>query len=436
MKKFISFIICFITSFLLIGCGKPETLLSNKNPVTLSLWHVYGEQANSPFNRLVDEFNLTEGKQKGIIINVTSMTDSVKIGDELKASFNHEPNALPMPDIFFCHKSNANMIGAENLVNFKDYFTNYELNAYIPEFLDDGIIDDKLVIFPVSKSTHLLYLNGTRFEKFAKDMKVSYDDLATWDGYFDVAGKYYTWSGGQPFGAIDFPFRQLEIFTMKYDPFFMTKNNWYDFNNLNLKKCWEYFIENVINGHVVISDKFFNTQIMTGEVVSGIGSSAAILYCNDTVTYPDNTTEPTNLKVLPLPQAGVGLCALKTTEQKAEAVTVFTKWLVDSKRNLDFVVKTGYMPVHKGSFENIKDYEFVNDAYKNLYMALLKTKETCIAVPECQDLNYYSHLNRAMVLLKENQKPYQERYRNGENMNDLISESWELIKNANKSKLR
>lgn len=46
--------------------------------------------------------------------------------------------------------------------------------------------------------------------------------------------------------------------------------------------------------------------MMTGETFAGISSSAAILYYNDTVTYPDNTSEPMNLKVLPLPKAKSG----------------------------------------------------------------------------------------------------------------------------------
>ena len=32
---------------------------------------------------------------------------------------------------------------------------------------------------------------------------------------------------------------------------------------------------------------YSNTQVMTGETLAGLGSSAAILYYNDFVTYPD-----------------------------------------------------------------------------------------------------------------------------------------------------
>ena len=39
---------------LLGGCGKKE-----KEPVTVTLWHVYGGQTESPLNDLIDEFKET-----------------------------------------------------------------------------------------------------------------------------------------------------------------------------------------------------------------------------------------------------------------------------------------------------------------------------------------------------------------------------------------
>ena len=46
----------------LAGCGGSKTLLSPKDPTMLSIWHVYGEQADSPMNRLLTEFNDTVGR--------------------------------------------------------------------------------------------------------------------------------------------------------------------------------------------------------------------------------------------------------------------------------------------------------------------------------------------------------------------------------------
>ena len=35
------------------GCGQKK----NEDPVTVTLWHVYGGQTESPLNDLIDEFN-------------------------------------------------------------------------------------------------------------------------------------------------------------------------------------------------------------------------------------------------------------------------------------------------------------------------------------------------------------------------------------------
>ena len=69
--------------FSLSGCAE-KTALDPKKPVTLTLWHVYGEQADSPMNRLVEEFNSTVGQEKGIIVTVTNVSSSSKITAQLQ----------------------------------------------------------------------------------------------------------------------------------------------------------------------------------------------------------------------------------------------------------------------------------------------------------------------------------------------------------------
>ena len=78
MKKFIPLLLAAIFAMVgMTGCSE-KTLLSPNDPVTLTMWHVYGEQADSPMNVLVEEFNRTVGQEKGIIINVTNITGTSK----------------------------------------------------------------------------------------------------------------------------------------------------------------------------------------------------------------------------------------------------------------------------------------------------------------------------------------------------------------------
>ena len=166
----------------------------------------------------------------------------------------------------------------------------------------------------------------------------------------------------------------------------------------------------------MLSNLYSNTQVMTGEVVAGIGSSAAILYYNDTVTYEDGTSEPMDLEILPLPaengkkpyitQAGVGLCSYKTSSQKAEAAVIFAKWLTEPERNLEFVCQTGYMPVTNGAFDKIDDCRFKTADYEKLYAALKKVKESSEVLSEQQSPEYYSRVYAFYDYLRNEQKQF------------------------------
>lgn len=437
MKKGISVLLAFVLLFTCAACRSNQTKLNPKDPVTLTMWHVYGEQAESPMNKLISEFNETVGKEKGILINVTSMTNSAQIGQQLSDALADKPGSQDMPDLFFCHTDNAAEIGADKLLDWNEWFTEEERKNYVSDFLTEGTIDGKLSVFPVSKSTHLLFINGTQFDRFAAETNHSYDDLKTWDGFYAVAADYTKWSGGKAFCAFDYPLRTVELDAASHGMTVTPDDEWFDFSNEAFKTSWLRFGKAMAQGNVVVSDLYSNTQVMTGEVIAGISSCAAILYYNDQVTYPDNTTEPINLKVLPMPQtagetayatqAGVGLCALKTTDQKAEAASVFAHWLTESERNLDFVKKTGYMPVTNGAFEAITNYQFDDTAYAGLYDALRQTRESCTFLAESGTADYYPHINRVYDAMRILQTELQKRYLAGENAEQLADESWQKL---------
>ena len=414
-KLFLLLLIFSISICCLSGCKKSE--LDKNKPVTLTMWHVYGEQADSPMNRLIDEFNETVGVEKGIIINVTAMSNASKIGEKLLDAHNKIPGSAEMPDLFFAHKSNVLELGADCLLDWNEYFSEKELSAYIPEFLEDGTAAGKLSVFPVSKSTHLLFIAGGQFERFSADTGVTYEALSTWDGFFDAAAKYYDWSGGKPFCALDYPLRAIELAAMESGAGnIFADNGFYDPSNVIFKQTFIKFADSLAKGHIMLSNLYSNTQVMTGEVVAGIGSSAAILYYNDTVTYEDGTSEPMDPEILPLPaengkkpyitQAGVGLCAYKTTSQKAEASAIFAKWLTEPERNLEFVCQTGYMPVTNGAFEKIDDCRFKTADYEKLYAALKKVKESSEVLSEQQSPEYYSKVYAFYDYLRNEQKQF------------------------------
>ena len=439
MKKTTCILLTFILILSLCSCGE-KTALDPKDPVTLTLWHVYGEQADSPMNRLINEFNETVGKEKGIVINVTMMTNAMEVSGLLTSALNNDPGAPEMPDLFFAHTENVAKLGKEHIIDWNDYFTNEEQNQFIIDFVLDGVIDDTLAVLPISKSTHLLFVNGSEFERFSKDTGAAYDDLSSWEGLFDTAKKYYQWSEGTTFCVFDYLLRAIELNAIaKGDANFYGEDGWYDFTNKTLKESYLEFLTPLVQGYIGVSDMYSNTQIMTGETPSGIGSSAAILYYNDTVTYPDNTTEPVNLQLLPYPQqnseeglmtqAGVGLCGYKTTPQKGEAASVFAHWLTESQRNLDFVTETGYMPVCKESYQALEDYEFPNKERATLYSTLDSMKDDCTALSEPNAVGYYDKALSLYNTLREKQGEWKKRSEQGEALETLLQEAWDVFQN-------
>lgn len=435
MKRSLSIILAaLLLVFSLAGCGE-KTKLDPDDPVTLTMWHVYGEQADSPMNRLVDEFNATVGQEKGIIVTVTNVTSTSKISAQLQEAVSEVPDAPEMPDLFSVHTGTAANLGADKLLDWNTYFSEEELTGFVPEFITDGMMGEKLAVFPLSKSTYALFINGSQFARFSYDTGVTYEDLGTWEGFFDAAARYYEWSDGKPFCALDYLIRHVEFDVMSKDgDLEYTEDGWYDFQNQSLKDSWLKFALPLAQGHIVVSDEYSNTQVMTGDTLSGIGSTAGIIYYNDTVTYPDNTSEPMNLKVLPLPKTGsgeqympmtgVGLCAYPTTEEKAEAASVFTHWLTEGERNLDFVVETGYMPVSNDAFEAIESYDaFPDEGYASLFEAIKTMRDVYTPVVRPTMDGYYDKIDALYAGLRQMLPELRQRSDSGEDTGTLAMET-------------
>ena len=80
MKKQI-FALIVAVSFLLsllTGCT-PNDIPSSQNPVTLSMWHVYGSQTQSPLNTAIEEFNNTVAKSTEAFFLNKTLFDTFRV---------------------------------------------------------------------------------------------------------------------------------------------------------------------------------------------------------------------------------------------------------------------------------------------------------------------------------------------------------------------
>ena len=113
MKKVLAVLLAAIFALSCLSGCREQPLLDPHDPVVLTLWHTYGEQADSPMNRLIDRFNSTVGMERGVVIRTTLITVAAKISDRLAEAQDGTPGAVPLPDLFFCHNNDAAAFGAD-----------------------------------------------------------------------------------------------------------------------------------------------------------------------------------------------------------------------------------------------------------------------------------------------------------------------------------
>ena len=195
-QKILAVLLCTAALLCLAACGKKTAA----EPTILTLWHVYGGEVDSPLNPLIEEFNDTVGREQGISVEVTSVTNSGSIHGNVLAAAYRNPGAPDLPDLFVSYPKTVLTLPDENiLVDYHDYFTDEELDGYLPEFIEEGTVNGRLTVLPITKSTEILFVNRTAFDSFAAETGASLDELATWEGLFRTGEAYREWSGGKCF---------------------------------------------------------------------------------------------------------------------------------------------------------------------------------------------------------------------------------------------
>ncbi len=383
-----------VLTLCLAACGEKKT-----EPTTVTLWHVYGGEVTSPLNALVDEFNRTVGQEQGIRVRVDSVSNTNVIHESVLAAAYDDPGASELPDLFISYPKTVLALPDENiLVDYHDYFSDEELDAFLPEFLKEGTVNGRLAVLPIAKSTEILYVNKTAFDRFAAATGASIDDLSTWEGLYALAERYKDWSNGKCFFVHDYHFNYFQVGVESLGEDFFSKSG-LAFGP-KFAYAWEPYAKAALTGGLWLGSGYATEPLRTGDAIASVASSASVLYYSDVVTYPDNSTEQVEIISLPCPtfedgeklvmQRGAGVCTVKSTPECEKACMTFLKWLTEPKRNVDFVTELGYMPVTKAGFD-----EYLPDAiktlsdpmYVSLYEAFLRTRQdyTFYTPPQRED---------------------------------------------------
>ena len=387
--------IFLLLAVLLLCTACSGTAKKEEVPTTITVWHVYGGQVDSPLNDLIEQFNRTVGKEQQINVQVTSVSNTNTIHELVLAAANREPGATELPDLFISYPKTVMALPDDSiLVDYKDYLSEEELSAFLPAFLEEGTVNDRLVILPVAKSTEIMFINQTIFDRFSQATGVTLEDLDTWEGLFKAAEIYAKWTDEQtpdipgdakPMFVHDYYFNYFQVGTESMG------EDFFQGEGLALgpafQIAWEPLAKAALKGGVWLKGGYATEAIRTGDSIVSVASSASILYYSDVVTYPDNTSEDITLISRPCPvfengdklvmQRGAGFCLVRSTPEREQAAVSFLKWLTEPERNVAFVTRTGYMPVTRAAFENelpkaIEGLE--SEKYSSLYQAYLDTQ--------------------------------------------------------------
>lgn len=354
------------------GCAKSEHGLNPANPVTVTVWHYYNSAQKNAFDAMVDEFNETVGLEKGIVVESHNQGNVEGLTASVMASMNHEVGSQKLPNIFQSYSDVAlTALQRGLLVDLDQYFTKEEQSKYVDSYIEEGRIgtQGELVIFPVAKSTEIMMINKTDWEKFAAAAGADMADLATKEGVARVAEAYYHWTDsltpdipddGRAFYGRD-AMANLFIVGAKqlgYEIFEVRDGRvTLHLDKGVMRRIWDVYYVPTINGYFGSYGRFRSDDAKVGKLIALTGSTSSSAYFPTEVTPETGEVYPVEAAVLPCPvfeggepvyvQQGAGMAVVKSTPAQEYASALFLKWFTEAERNLEFSYNSGYLPVLK-----------------------------------------------------------------------------------------
>ncbi len=368
-KIFTLISICIVSVLIFSGCS--TGLLDPSSPVGLELWHYYNGPQKEAFDNLVNEFNETVGREKGIVVEAFSQGSTADLLTKLTDSVNENVGAQELPDIFAAYADTAFELDEFGVVaNLDNYFSEEELAEYVPSYINEGRFgeDNALKILPIAKSTEILTINKTDWDIFANDTGTTTEELSTIEGITSVSQKYYEWTDAQTpdiaeDGKMFFGRDSMAnyfIAGMKQQGFDIfstlpTGEVTFQLDEAAMRKLWDNYYIPYINGYIGKLGKFCTDDVKTGDSLAYVGSTSGSAYFPTEVSLSDTESYPIEALVLPNPcfdglprisiQQGAGMVVTKSDEKTEYAASEFLKWFTSAEQNIGFVSSSGYIPV-------------------------------------------------------------------------------------------
>lgn len=381
IKVFLLICVVLSLSILMMSCNKDskKSLLDPKKPTEITLWHYYFDENKYILESIIDDYNNTVGKEKGIIVKPIAQGTILNLEKTITDSANGVMNAKEMPNIFSSYIDKAvELYSKDKVVDLNDYLTQEDKDKFVPDFLQTSKSGEgNLLIVPILKSTEVLYINKTLFDEFAKEKNIDLSKLKTWAGISEIASlyhnnknKYSTLTENSFFGFDSLP--NYVVMASKQQGLEVVN---YELKGLKLDKkvlrnIFDNYFKNIVNGNYYEAGKLRTENLKTGDIIAYIGSSSGAAYFPSEIGIDDKII-PVELEVLPYPnfgngencaiQQGAGMAVAVAEPKKVEASVEFLKWFTDYEQNIRFASDSGYLPSVKEAYEKGKFDTFVSE---------------------------------------------------------------------------
>lgn len=358
-----------LTMLLLAACRGSAPALDPENPVTLTAWHYYNGGQKQAFDSLVAEFNRTVGVEQGIVVEGYSQGGVNALAEKLLGSVKGKIGEDSPPDIVLAYADTAYVLHSMGVLSdLSNYFTEQELAEYRAEYIEEGRIgsEGELYIFPVAKSTEVLCLNQTDWDRFAQATGAELSALETIEGVTKTAEAYYNWTDsltsepddGTAFFGRDALANYILVGARQLGTEIFDAGNGEVTLNLDkdiFRRLWDNFYLPYINGWFCSYGRFRSGDMQTGDLIAYVGSTSGVIYLPDAVMVNDVDEYEIETVVLPTPvfeggekfavQQGAGMSVIQSTPEKEYAASVFLRWFTDVEQNAAFSATSAYLPV-------------------------------------------------------------------------------------------
>ncbi len=327
-----------------------------ENPVEIEFWHAMSGPNETAVNHLVEEFNATVGKEKGITVKPVYQGSYPDLKSKITAAI----RAKSAPAIAQAYPDwVAEYLQSGAVVELDDYIFDKEVGIENFDDIAKAYRDEnsqyeggKFYSLPFNKSTEVLYYNKTFFEE--NNLEVP----TTWEELEEVSKKITELTGNPAFGFDSAENAFLTLVKQFGGEYTNTKGEVLFGESDAAVEMLEMIQKNTDAGYWRLpgEDKSMSGPFTSGLVQMFVGSTSGAAH----VINGLKETNAFEWSAAPIPQKsedtkaviqqGTNVVVMKqgsTTDEQVYAAYEFAKFLGTHDANLYWTMNTGYLPIRQ-----------------------------------------------------------------------------------------